>query len=90
MGPTLIAAPATLMPRLNVPIPTLFGSGFAPVAVNGSIALAKLANTHHLLSQMPYLCPSLSLFRIKPVTGPATDRTRLSITYILAGAGGIT
>lgn len=153
VGLTLIAASAALMLLLNVPIPTLFGSEFAPVAdtmfnaallglliiqiemicipfemgrdgyqetrytnawgaagnvagaltllagiwffptieflllaVNGSIALAKLGNTCHLLIQRPYLFPRLSLFRKKLVAGLATDGVRFSITYILAAA----
>jgi O-antigen/teichoic acid export membrane protein len=153
VGLTLIAASAALMLLVNVPIPTLFGSEFAPVAdtmfnaallglliiqiemicipfemgrdgyqetrftnawgaagnvagaltlligiwffptieflllaVNGSIALAKLGNTCHLLIQRPYLFPRLSLFRKKLVAGLATDGVRFSITYILAAA----
>lgn len=57
---------------------------FLLLAVNGSIALAKLGNTCHLLIQRPYLFPRLALFRKKLVGGLASDGVRFSITYILA------
>ncbi len=59
---------------------------FLLVAVNGSIALAKLGNTCHLLAQRPYLFPRLSLFRQSLVPQLAKDGVRFSITYILAAA----
>ncbi len=59
---------------------------FLLVAVNGSIALAKLGNTCHLLAQRPYLFPRLSLFRKSLVPQLAKDGVRFSITYILAAA----
>ncbi|NLT72030.1 MAG: lipopolysaccharide biosynthesis protein, partial [Verrucomicrobiaceae bacterium] len=59
---------------------------FLLLAVNGSIALAKLGNTCHLLLQRPYLFPRLTLFRRKLVRGLASDGIRFSITYILAAA----
>lgn len=59
---------------------------FLLIAVNGSLALAKLGNTIHLLSQRPYLLPKLSLFRKSLVGGLAKDGIRFSITYILAAA----
>ncbi len=59
---------------------------FLLIAVNGSIALAKLGNTCHLLSQRPYLLPRFSLFRKSLVPSLARDGIRFSITYILAAA----
>lgn len=59
---------------------------FLLIAVNGSIALAKLGNTCHLLIQRPYLFPRLQLFRRKLVPTLAKDGIRFSITYILAAA----
>lgn len=59
---------------------------FLLIAVNGSIALAKLGNTIHLLAQRPYLFPRLSLFRKALVPPLARDGIRFSITYILAAA----
>jgi len=59
---------------------------FLLIAVNGSIALAKLGNTCHLLIQRPYLFPRLQLFRRKLVPSLAKDGIRFSITYILAAA----
>jgi O-antigen/teichoic acid export membrane protein len=153
MGLTLLAGAAALAVLLRVPIPTLFGSEFAPVgeamfqaallglliiqvemigipfemardgyqetrftnawgaggnvlgailllggiwffptieflllAVNGSIAVAKLGNAIHLLRHRPYLLPRLSLFRGRLVPGLARDGIRFSVTYILAAA----
>ncbi len=59
---------------------------FLLIAVNGSIALAKLGNTIHLLTQRPYLFPRFSLFRKSLVPTLARDGIRFSITYILAAA----
>lgn len=59
---------------------------FLLIAVNGSLALAKLGNTIHLLLQRPYLFPRPSLFRKKLVPALARDGIRFSITYILAAA----
>lgn len=59
---------------------------FLLIAVNGSIALAKLGNTCHLLIQRPYLFPRFSLFRKKLVGLLAKDGIRFSVTYILAAA----
>ncbi len=59
---------------------------FLLLAVNGSIALAKLGNTCHLLIQRPYLFPRFSLFRKKLIPGLAKDGLRFSITYVLAAA----
>jgi O-antigen/teichoic acid export membrane protein len=59
---------------------------FLLIAVNGSIALAKLGNTIHLLLQRPYLFPRFSLFRKALVPSLARDGIRFSITYILAAA----
>lgn len=59
---------------------------FLLIAVNGSIALAKLGNTIHLLLQRPYLFPRFSLFRKSLVPSLARDGIRFSITYILAAA----
>ncbi|HQW29787.1 MAG TPA: hypothetical protein PK529_11415, partial [Verrucomicrobiales bacterium] len=59
---------------------------FLLIAVNGSIALAKLGNTCHLLIGRPYLFPRFSLFRKKLVPLLARDGIRFSITYILAAA----
>ncbi|MAS94300.1 MAG: hypothetical protein CMO55_13970 [Verrucomicrobiales bacterium] len=57
---------------------------FLLLAVNGSIVLAKLGNTIHLLIQRPYLIPKFSLFKRKLVRPLAFDGFRFSITYILA------
>lgn len=57
---------------------------FLLIAVNGTIVLAKLGNTIHLLIQRSYLIPRLSLFRKKLVKPLAIDGFRFSITYILA------
>ena len=54
--------------------------------MNGSIALAKLGNTIHLLVQRPYLFPRFSLFRRRLVPSLASDSIRFSVTYILAAA----
>ncbi len=59
---------------------------FLLIAVNGSIALAKLGNTCHLLIQRPYLFPRFQLFRRKLVPSLAKDGIRFSVTYILAAA----
>ena len=59
---------------------------FLLVAVNGSVALAKLGNAVHLLVQRPYLMPRLSLFQGGMVPGLARDGIRFSVTYILAAA----
>lgn len=59
---------------------------FLLIAVNGSIALAKLGNTIHLLIQRPYLFPRFSLFRAGLVPALAKDSVRFSVTYILAAA----
>jgi len=59
---------------------------FLLIAVNGSIALAKLCNTIHLLRQRPYLFPRFSKFRrelVKPLLG---DGLRFSVTYVFAAA----
>src|SRR5690606_37801949 len=59
---------------------------FLLIAVNGSIALAKLCNTIHLLEQRPYLFPRFSLFRGKLVKPILRDGMQFSVTYILAAA----
>ncbi len=59
---------------------------FLILAVNGSIALAKLCNTIHLLIQRPYLFPRFSLFRKRLVPPLAKDSIRFSVTYIMAAA----
>lgn len=59
---------------------------FLIIAVNGSIALAKLGNTIHMLIQRPYLLPRFSLFRFKLVPSLSKDSIRFSVTYILAAA----
>jgi len=59
---------------------------FLLIAVNGSIALAKLGNTVHLLVQRPYLFPRFSLFRRRLAPSLASDGIRFSVTYILAAA----
>lgn len=59
---------------------------FLLIAVNGSIALAKLCNTIHLLRQRPYLLPRISKFArdlVKPLLG---DGLRFSVTYVFAAA----
>ena len=62
-------------------IPTI---EFLLIAVNGSIALAKLGNTIHLLVQRPYLLPRFRHFRSTLVRPLALDGVRFSVTYILA------
>jgi len=59
---------------------------FLLLSVNGTIALAKLGNTIHLLVQRPYLFPRVSLFRKALVPPLVRDGIRFSITYILAAA----
>ena len=59
---------------------------FLLIAVNGSIALAKLGNTIHLLIQRPYLFPRFELFRKKLVKPIAREGIQFSVTYILAAA----
>ncbi|MEX2579709.1 MAG: hypothetical protein WD342_11680 [Verrucomicrobiales bacterium] len=59
---------------------------FLLIAVNGSIAVAKLGNTIHLLIQRPYLFPRFDLFRKKLAGTIARDGIQFSITYILAAA----
>jgi len=59
---------------------------FLILAVNGSIALAKMGNMIHLLIQRPYLFPRFQLFRAKLVPHLAKDSIRFSVTYILAAA----
>lgn len=59
---------------------------FLLIAVNGSIALAKLCNTIHLLKQRPYLFPRFALFRVKLVKPILRDGVQFSVTYILAAA----
>lgn len=59
---------------------------FLLLAVNGSITLAKLGNTIHLLVQRPYLLPRPSLFRRKLVPSLVKDSARFSVTYIFAAA----
>lgn len=59
---------------------------FLLIAINGSIALAKLGNTIHLLRQRPYLFPRFSKFTralVKPLLG---DGWRFTVTYIFAAA----
>lgn len=57
---------------------------FLLIAVNGSIALAKLGNTIHFFVQRPYLLPKFALFRPRLVRPLALDGLQFSITYILA------
>jgi len=59
---------------------------FLLIAVNGSIALAKLGNTIHLLVQRPYLLPRFSLFDRTAVLPLLKDGIRFSVTYIMAAA----
>lgn len=59
---------------------------FLLIAVNGTIALAKLGNTCHLLIQRPYLFPRFSLFRKALVPQLVRDGLLFSITYIFAAA----
>lgn len=59
---------------------------FLLIAINGSIALAKLGNTCHLLIQRPYLLPRFSLFRKSLLPPLVRDSIRFSVTYILAAA----
>lgn len=59
---------------------------FLLIAVNGSIALAKLGNTIHFLCQRPYLIPRFSLFRFRLVPPLSKDAIRFSVTYIMAAA----
>ena len=59
---------------------------FLLIAVNGSIALAKLGNTCHLLIQRKYLLPRVSLFQRQLVPPLVKDSLRFSVTYILAAA----
>lgn len=59
---------------------------FLVLALNGSLALAKLANTVHLMIQRSYLWPRLNRFRkalVKPLLG---DGARFSVTYLLSAA----
>ncbi len=57
---------------------------FLLIAINGSIALAKLGNTIHFLIQRPYLIPRPRFFRKKLVRPLAVDGFQFSITYILS------
>tara|TARA_R110002096_G_scaffold182022_17_gene359813 strand:+ start:326 stop:1669 length:1344 start_codon:yes stop_codon:yes gene_type:complete len=59
---------------------------FLLLAVNGSVAFAKLGNTIHLLIQRPYLFPRFSLFRKKLVPSLALNSARFTVTYALAAA----
>ncbi len=59
---------------------------FLLIAVNGSIAFAKLGNAIHLLIQRPYLFPRFSLFRKTLVPSLALNSARFSVTYIMAAA----
>ncbi len=57
---------------------------FLLISVNGSIALAKLGNSIHLLIQRPYLFPRPALFRKALVPSLAFNGLRFSVTYMLA------
>ena len=59
---------------------------FLLIAVNGSIAFAKLGNAIHLLIQRPYLFPRFALFRKALVPSLALNAARFSVTSILAAA----
>ncbi|MEM7697080.1 MAG: hypothetical protein AAF236_01600 [Verrucomicrobiota bacterium] len=57
---------------------------FMLIAVNGSIALAKLCNTAHMMWRRPYLFPRFALFRRALVKPLLFDSGRFSIAYVLA------
>jgi len=57
---------------------------FLLLAVNGSVALAKLGNTVHLLVQRPYLIPRPSLLDFGLTPSLLKDGVRFSVTYIMA------
>jgi O-antigen/teichoic acid export membrane protein len=57
---------------------------FLLLAINGSVALAKLANTTHLLIARPYLWPRFQRFRRALVRPLLFDGARFSVTYLLS------
>ncbi|MCB1229718.1 MAG: lipopolysaccharide biosynthesis protein [Verrucomicrobiae bacterium] len=59
---------------------------FLVLALNGSIAIVKLANTIHMLVGRPYLWPKLSRFRRFLVKPLLFDGARFSVTYLLSAA----
>ncbi|MEM9282084.1 MAG: hypothetical protein AAGA96_09675 [Verrucomicrobiota bacterium] len=59
---------------------------FLLIAVNGSIAFAKLGNTIQLLIQRPYLFPRFKWFRQSLVPSIALNSIRFSVTYMFAAA----
>ncbi len=59
---------------------------FLVLAINGSVALAKLANTIHMMVQRSYLWPRLSRFRRALVKPLLFDGARFSVTYLLSAA----
>lgn len=59
---------------------------FLLLAVNGSISLAKLGNTIHLLAQRRYLLRAWRHFRVRLLPPLTRDSVRFSVTYILAAA----
>ncbi len=59
---------------------------FLVIALNGSLALAKLGNSIHLLVQRSYLWPRFSRFRRAMVKPLLFDGARFSVTYLLSAA----
>jgi O-antigen/teichoic acid export membrane protein len=57
---------------------------FLLLAINGSVALAKLANTTHLLIARPYLWPKFERFRRALVKPLLFDGARFSVTYLMS------
>lgn len=57
---------------------------FLLLAINGSVALAKLANAVHLFLSRPYLWPRLDRFRRALVRPLVFDGARFSVTYLLS------
>ncbi|MCB1061428.1 MAG: oligosaccharide flippase family protein [Verrucomicrobiae bacterium] len=64
-------------------IPTI---EFLVLAVNGSVALAKLANAIHLMVRRSYLWPRFSQFRRVLAKPLLFDGLRFSVTYLLSAA----
>ncbi len=59
---------------------------FLVLALNGSLALAKLANATHMMIQRSYLWPRLRRFRRALVKPLLFDGARFSVTYLLSAA----
>lgn len=59
---------------------------FLVLALNGSLALAKLANAIHMMVQRSYLWPRLGRFRRALVKPLLFDGARFSVTYLLSAA----